>query len=315
MRAGLRGIAAVLLIGTLSGCVSKWAYDDQVEINQHLRSVKTEQDIERDGLHADVQALNRAYSGQSMRLTGLEGIVTHATNELKAIQTRLAAISQDQGQLRGEVTKLNLQASETLQFLRTINEQQQNTNATLTGLSSKLDTLKRPAPAKTTKATESTEGRPKSETSEGWKAHDDKSAVQRAMEQKLNGSPIARAPKTGASDTKGAAQGMQPDQSVTVPSGEGGVMKPASTGSEVLGSSVVKPSDALAPTSTGPSTGLKAPEPASDISPLVRKPEEVQPVKPIKQTWGEWFNDLMGRKKSLQTAQQQPRPDKKDVAR
>lgn len=306
MRAGVRGIAAVLLIGTLSGCVSKWAYDDQVEINQHLRSVKTEQDIERDGLHADVQALNRAYSGQSMRLTGVEGIVTHATNELKAIQTRLAAISQDQGQLRGEVTKLNLQASETLQFLRTINEQQQNTNATLTGLSSKLDTLKRPAPVKTTKATESSDSRSKSGTTESGKAQDDRSAVQRAMAQKL-GVP--------SPDAKVASQGTPSQPPLAVPSVEEGVPKSATAVPEMAGSGVVKPSDALSGTSVVPDAVSKGPETAADVSPLVRTPEEVQPVKPIKQTWSEWFHELMGRKKSVQTAQQQPPPDKKDVGR
>jgi hypothetical protein len=298
----------LLVVGTLSGCVSKWAYDDQVEINQHLRSVKTEQDIERDGLHADVQALNRAYSGQSMRLTGLEGIVTHATNELKAIQTRLASMSQEQSQLRGEVTKLNLQASETLQFLRTINEQQQNTNATLSTLATKLDTLKRPAPVKTTKATDSSESRQKDAGARP--ANDERSAVQRAMDQRNGTSPTAKAPKVGATtaDGKEATPTEHPEAKTSDSTGD------------AQASGVPKPADLLAAPSTTPSAAApsavsKTPESPADVSPLVRKQDDAQPVKPIKQTWGEWFNDLLGRKKTVQTAQQQPAGEKKDVVR
>ncbi len=313
MRVGMRGIVVMLAVGTLSGCVSKWAYDDQVEINQHLRSVKTEQDIERDGLHADVQALNRAYTGQSMRLTGVEGIVTHTTNELKAIQTRLASMSQEQGQLRGEVTKLNLQASETLQFLRTINEQQQNTNATLSTLSTKLDTLKRPAPVKTTKATDASESRLKDD---GVKpTSDERSAVQRALDQKIGSGPAAKTPKVGApaADAKVASHTGLSEAAASL-SPDGAATKSASSG-EPPTSSAVKPSDTLAATSAAPSAVSKAPEAATDVSPLVRKQDEVQPAKPIKQTWGEWFNDLLGRKKTVQTAQQQPAGEKKDVVR
>lgn len=324
MRVVSTGTVAVLCVVLLGGCVSKWSYDEQVAIADHLRTVKTEQDIERDGLHADVQALNRAYSGQSMRLTGMEGVVMHATNELKAIQTRLGLMGQEQTLLRGEVTKLGMQANETLQFLRTINEQQQATNASLTGMSTKLDSMKRPAPAKAARMVESIEGKDRVDGGSGTvDLERDKSAVQRAIDQKLGYRPAKPGIKPVAKPSDGPPLTL-PEQKVSMDSGTSdGVpqtaVKPDGAAPVLPGAGPgvgpttmgPKPSDVVSsPTASLPVGPAKGLDPVSIVepSPLARKTEPVKQVTPVKQTWMEWIGEKLGRKKPVQTAAQEPAP-------
>lgn len=126
-------MTGVLCAGALSGCVSKSAYDQQVEQNEHLRYVKTEQDIERDGLSSDVQALHRAYSQHSLRVTGLESTVQQTLVDVKALQARLTTVSQELALQRVEFGKFTGQSQETLELLRTMSEQQQAMNGTISG--------------------------------------------------------------------------------------------------------------------------------------------------------------------------------------
>lgn len=329
------GLVVAVIVGLgLSGCVSKWAYDDQVEINDHLRTVKTEQDIERDGLHADVQALNRAYSSQSVRVTTMEGLVNHAMSELKSIRFTLASMTKEQEQIRGDVTKLHTEASESLQFLRTINEQQQGTKQVLDGLSIKLDAFKKPAPVKTAKLLEPAEKRDeKKDVKEP--SGKERGAVQRSIDQKLGLAPVSGASPAPVAPT------VKPDAPVSTNPGvkakndsPGGLIPTGVSASgktsDVLASGADR-GDASGSTGqklSGPPTTPSAvsdpsvPAKSSDVapdepSPLLRKAESADVLKavtPVKQTWGEWISEKLGRKK-VQTAQQQvPVSEKKDVA-
>lgn len=322
-----RGMVLAVMVGLgLTGCVSKWAYEDQVEINDHLRTVKTEQDIEREGLHADVQALNRSYSTQSVRVTTMEGLVNHAMSELKSIRFTLASMTKEQEQIRGDVTKLHTEASESLQFLRTINEQQQGTKQVLEGVSTKLDALKKPAPVKTAKVAEPVEKKDMKETSVK-----DKGAVQRSIDQKLGVAPVSGvspspvtppvktdSPTPAMPAVKAKSEGQVPGLTQT------GMSSAPKSGEPI--SAVMDPVDATKATPPGGKTvtppvstgvALKTAEvPQEDSSPLVRKSDgsdAAKVVTPVKQTWGEWISEKLGRKK-VQTAQQQaPAFEKKDV--
>lgn len=329
------GLVVAVLVGVgLSGCVSKWAYDDQVEINEHLRTVKTEQDIEREGLHADVQALNRAYSSQSVRVTTMEGLVNHAMSELKSIRFTLASMTKEQEQIRGDVTKLHTEASESLQFLRTINEQQQGTKQVLDGLSTKLDALKKPAPVKTAKVQEPGEKRDeKKDVKEA--SGKERGAVQRSIDQKLGVAPVSGAspapvappvkPDAPASTIPGVkakndAPGALIPTGVSAAGKTSDVLVSGGDRGDVSGSTGPKVS--VPPMSTSASSEPAVPAKGGDVapdepSPLVRKAESADVLKavtPVKQTWGEWISEKLGRKK-VQTAQQQgPVSEKKDTA-
>src|SRR5215467_10614684 len=175
------GITAVIGLAMVSGCVTKWKYDEEVEKNEHLLAVKTEQDIERDGLHADVNALHRASTQQSLRVTAMEGVVTQATSELRTIQSRLTSMNQELTQQRSDVSKIAQQATEALQLLRVLNEQQQVNAVTLTQLTSKVGAVKTAASARTARATAPAPAKDKDVPS--GKPESDKTAVEKAMEQ------------------------------------------------------------------------------------------------------------------------------------
>lgn len=147
-------LAAALSIAVLDGCVWKSAYDEQVAVNQHLSSVKTEQDIEREALHADVNALNRAYSGQSLRLTAVEGVILQVTNQLKESRERITALTQEQTLMRADMARVTAQSNEALVMLREIASQQQVTSASLTTLSGKVDGLRKTAALRAAKGIE-----------------------------------------------------------------------------------------------------------------------------------------------------------------
>ena len=329
------GLVVAVLVGLgLSGCVSKWAYDDQVEINDHLRTVKTEQDIEREGLHADVQALNRAYSSQSVRVTTMEGLVNHAMSELKSIRFTLASMTKEQEQIRGDVTKLHTEASESLQFLRTINEQQQGTKQVLDGLSTKLDALKKPAPIKTAKVQEQAEKRDEKKDVKETPAKD-RGAVQRSIDQKLGVAPVSgTAPAPVVPSVKPDApaatipgvKAKNDGSGVVTPTGSASAVKtsdPVVSGGDRVDATGSAPSKAAAPSVSSsavpdPAVAVKGGDGAQEeLSPLVRKAETADVVKavtPVKQTWGEWISEKLGRKK-VQTAQQQvPVSERKDAA-
>ncbi len=308
-------LVSVVTVMSLGGCVWKGAYDDQVEINKHLRAVKTEQDIERDGLHADVNALNRAYSGQSLRLTAVEGMVTHITNELKGNQSRMTTLIQDQAQVRSELSKLSLQAAETLSVLRTISEHEQAVSQSLTALSGKVDTLKKPAPVRAAKVAEprDVQDKGKSEVDQTKEKHVEKGAVQRAMEQQMGLSPAVEGRKP-LPETKPVTQASKPttetkeaSQRTAVPlSSEGKISSTpnagttASAGDPSMATPVVPTTSSAAPPTISPEMQAAA----NESSPLVKKPEEVAIASPApKQTWGQWLGDLIGWKRTVQTAQ------------
>ncbi len=301
---------------SLTGCVSKWAYDEQVEKNEHLRYVKTEQDIERDGLHADVEALHRAYSQQSLRVTGLEGTVQQATTELKAIQSRLTSLNQEMVQQRGDLSKLSLQANETLQFLRAINEHQQATNVALMTMTTKLEAMKKPAPVKAARAAE-TGGKPKTEEKEGAPSND-KGAVERAMEQKLGKAMVAPPPKPQAVQSPGAEPAVAGGGPTTMPGGAGAptlksVAKPEGPIVQTEGVAVIPKAPTansevsaqkLSETPTPPSASISPSDSGANSPLLSTTPGELKPV--AKQTWTEWAKEKIWGKKPVQTASQTP---------
>ena len=321
MRVVSVGIVAVMSLVMVSGCVSKWAYDEEVEKNEHLRSVKTEQDIERDGLHADVNALHRGYTQQSMRLTSMEGVVTQATAELRTIQSRLTTMNQELTQQRTDVGKIAVHASETLQLLRALNEQQQANSVTLTQLTSKHDALKVAAAARAARAALTADGKAQKEGSEG------KSAVERAMEQQMGMGPrVERAPS-------GEAVAGSPAPAVTskstpvpgsVPPG-GGAVTPASAplsnpAPAVSGSSpVVAGEKGVSPLTSpagGPMLGVPVTEslkPAEstmkvedELSPLQRSSLEAKPEVKAKQGWAAWAKEKIFGKAPVQTVAKTP---------
>ena len=303
MRVVSVGIVAVMSLVMVSGCVSKWAYDEEVEKNEHLRSVKTEQDIERDGLHADVNALHRGYTQQSMRLTSMEGVVTQATAELRTIQSRLTTMNQELTQQRTDVGKIAVHASETLQLLRALNEQQQANSVTLTQLTSKHDALKVAAAARAARAALTADGKAQKEGSEG------KSAVERAMEQQMGMGPrVERAPS-------GEAVAGSPAPAVTPASAPLSSPAPTVSGSSpvVAGEKGVSP---LMSPAGGPVLGVPVTEslkPAEstmkvedELSPLQRSSLEAKPEVKAKQGWAAWAKEKIFGKAPVQTVAKTP---------
>ena len=251
MRVVCGGIVAVLGLVSHSGCVSKWTYDEQVEKTEHLSAVKTEQDIELGGLHADVNAIHRAYSQQSMRMTSVEGVVTQAMTELRSIETKLSSLNQDLIQQRGEVSKLSAQSSETLQILRALNEQQQTSTMVLNQLAMKVDTLKPITPPKAARATAGTEG---------------KGAVQRAMDQQMGAGVRVERPAP-APAVAPRPTGGNPDAK---PVGPTVGTAPAATGIPTTAAPSV-PAAALPATPVVPT--------ASAPAPIAQKPDEMSSTK------------------------------------
>jgi hypothetical protein len=300
MRGLVVGITAVIGVVMVSGCVTKWTYDEEVEKNEHLMAVKTEQDIERDGLHADVNALHRAYTQQSLRVTGMEGVVTQATAELRSIQSRLTTMNQDLAQQRSDVGKIAQQATETLQLLRVLNEQQQVNAMTLTQLTGKVDAMKTAATARAARATAPTPT--KKEGPEG-KPESEKTAVEKAMEQQMGLGPRPTAP-IAAKSSPAAVSGQ--------PAADAALGNAAEK--------VLAPSAAVSGTNSpsGSPEGVTAAEPKKvedELSPLQRSSLEKPEPKP-NQSWKEWATEKIFGKKPVQTAAKKPpasgsRPGKK----
>lgn len=313
MRALVVGMLAVVGMGTVSGCVTKWAYDEEVEKTEHLMAVKTEQDIERDGLHADVNALHRAYTQQSLRVTAMEGVVTQATAELRTIQSRLTTMNQDLTQQRSDVAKISQQATETLQLLRVLNEQQQVNGVTLSQLSSKVDAVKTAAAARAARASAPA---PANEPKDvpAVKPESDKSAVERAMDQQMGLAPKPAKPLAAkASPAPLTAQptpGTNSPIATTVTAGPPAVPAtvPVTTAEKTLA-----PSPAVSGTSAPPSgspDGVAASEPKKiedELSPLQRSSLE-KPQPKAKQTWKEWAKEKILGKSPVQTAAKNAEP-------
>jgi hypothetical protein len=320
MRGLVVGITAVIGVVMVSGCVTKWKYDEEVEKNEHLMAVKTEQDIERDGLHADVNALHRAYTQQSLRVTAMEGVVTQATAELRTIQSRLTWMNQELTQQRSDVGKLAVQAGEALQILRAVNEQQQASAITLTQLTARLDALKMAANARAAKLAAAAERQPpegKPSSSAG------KSAVERAVEQQMGMGPrvenaasepgVRMAPPAVASQGTPAGSLNGIGTPASTPSSQGG---PPSAGSGVVvGDKPVPPSASAAPGSVSMGPSNEAAKPAAsttkvedELSPLQRSSLEAKPEPKRKQGWAEWAKEKIWGKKPVQTTATNPPP-------
>lgn len=307
MRALVVGVLAVAGVGMISGCVTKWKYDEEVEKNEHLMSVKTEQDIERDGLHADVNALHRAYTQQSMRVTAMEGVVTQATAELRSIQSRLTTMNQDFAQQRSDVAKISQQASETLQLLRVLNEQQQVNALTLTQLSGKVDAVKTAATARAGRASAPAPAKEKETDVPSGKPESDKSAVERAIEQQMGmgprpAPPLAAKPSPSQASSHPATGPIPAVTPLPTPA-PAVVSAPAPAGDKVLPPSAAmsstSPAVVAAPESVTPAEPIKKVE--DELSPLQRTGLEKAEQKP-KQTWREWAREKLFGKSPVQTA-------------
>ena len=313
MRALVVGVVAVVGVGMMSGCVTKWKYDEEVEKNEHLTSVKTEQDIERDGLHADVNALHRAYTQQSMRVTAMEGVVTQATAELRSIQSRLTTMNQDLAQQRSDVAKIFQQATETLQLLRVLNEQQQVNALTLTQLSGKIDAVKTAATARAARASAPAPAKEKESDVPTGKPESDKSAVERAMEQQMGMGPRSAAPLAAKPSPSPAsnhpATGPIPAVAPFANPAHPAVSAPAPADDKVLPPSAAmssaRPAVVASPESVTPAESIKKVE--DELSPLQRTGLEKAEQKP-KQTWKEWAKEKLFGKSPVQTAAKNTQP-------
>jgi len=321
MRVVSVGMVVMLSLALLPGCVSKWAYDDEVAKHEHLRAVKTEQDIERDGLHADVNALHRSYTQQSMRLTSMEGVVTQATAELRTIQSRLTSMNQELTQQRGDVGKLAGQASEALQILRAVNEQQQASAVTLTQLTARLETLTKAANVRAAKFAAASEKALRDAAEGKSSSPAGTSAVERAVEQQMGigprAEPAASVPGSRAASPAVASQVTSagslggPGTPASTPSSQGG---PPSAGSGVVvGDKPVSPSASAAPGSASMAPSNEAAKPAAsttkvedELSPLQRSSLEAKPEPKRKQGWAEWAKEKIWGKKKVQTAATNP---------
>src|SRR5215472_7838934 len=276
MRGLVVGIMAVIGVAMVSGCVTKWKYDEEVEKNEHLLGVKTEQDIERDGLHADVNALHRASTQQSLRVTAMEGVVTQATSELRTIQSRLTSMNQELTQQRSDVGKIAQQASEALQLLRVLNEQQQVNAVTLSQVTTKLDAVKTATTARAARATA-------------------------PVAAKSSPAPVS-GPPAGY-----AIPAATPSSSPAPAVGSGSA--PASAGEKVFPPPAAVSGSSSAP--GGSPGGVTAAESIKrvedELSPLQRSSPEKPEAKP-KQSWAAWAKEKIFGKSPVQTAAKRSPP-------
>ena len=316
-------MTGILCAAALSGCVSKSAYDQQVEQNEHLRYVKTEQDIERDGLSSDVQALRRAYSQHSLRVTGLESTVQQTLVDVKALQARLTTVSQELALQRVEFGKYTGQAQETLELLRTMSEQQQAMNGTISGLGAKVEVLRKQAQAvaKLSRLAETTDAKTHEGGSESDGKGKGKGAAERALEQKLGQAPtvvppsktisVKSEPSPVTTGSPPVAGGVVENTSAVVPpmvSQAPAVPTAPVTGTEgaVTGPKDGAPSAAVAvkPTEvTPPSTTAAQVTDSGGQSPLLTT-STVEAKPATKQSWTDWAKEKIGWKKPVQTASQ-----------
>lgn len=312
----LKAVAAAgLAIGVLNGCVWKSAYDDQVDINRHLSAVKTEQDVERDGLHADVNALHRAYSDQSLRLTAVEGLIMHFTAELKSNQGRMASLIQEQGLLRAELVKMSVQATETLNLLRTIAEEQQATSRSVTALSGKVDTLKKTTASRPAKGSPLTDLNDQKADGDG-KAEKTKvkektkETEERPLEPRASIVPTGEGTKPPHHATSGADE-SKPAKDLTAqpPSVGAGTATTTTPGGPPINTSAAtvpaKGDKAPVTVLDPPSSVRPTPEVQSAIeqpSPLAQKQKEAAPV-PATLTFRQKVEKFFGWNQTVQTAQ------------
>jgi myosin heavy subunit len=154
-----------------SGCVWKSSYEDLSEKYDHVKAVKNEQEIERDGLRAEVRAVHNGYGQQAGKLSLVEATVRQQVQEVAAVKTRVATVTQEMVQQRSELMGIQQKLTEALQAMQSLMEKQGDANKTLDSLVNKVDALKKPvavkhsAPSKTERAAE-------------------KGAVERALEQR-----------------------------------------------------------------------------------------------------------------------------------
>jgi hypothetical protein len=277
-------------------------------------AVKTEQDIERDGLHADVNALHRAYTQQSLRVTAMEGVVTQATSELRTIQSQLTSMNQELTQQRSDVGKIAQQANEALQLLRVLNEQQQVNAVTLTQLTSKVDAVKSAASARAARSTAPAAAKDKDVPS--GKPESDKTAVEKAMEQQM-GMGFRPAPPLAAKPSPAAPVNAQPPASANLTAAPvaGAVSGAAGAAlGNAAAEKVLPPSAAMSSTNpavAGSPEGVTAAEPTKkvedELSPLQRSSLEKSEPKP-KQSWREWAREKIFGKSRVQTAAKNSQP-------
>ena len=321
-------MTGILCAGALSGCVPKSAYDQQVEQNEHLRYVKTEQDIERDGLSSDVQALRRAYSQHSLRVTRLESTVQQTLVDMKALQARLTTVSQELALQRVEFGKFTGQAQETLELLRTMSEQQQAMSGTISGLGAKVEVLRKQAQtvAKLSRPAETTDAKTHEGGSESDGKGKGKGAAERALEQKLGQAPtvvppskaisakpepssVTPAPVTTGSSPVTGSVGENPSvvvpptvsQAPIVPTAPVTRTEGAGTGPKdgaVVGAVAVKPDEVI----PAPTTSAQVTDSGGQSQLLTTSTPETKPA--TKQSWTDWAKEKIGWKKPMQTASQ-----------
>lgn len=313
-----RGTVAGVLIGmapVMVGCVSRSAYEDVVEKNQHLQYVKTEQDIERDGLHADVGALRRAYSDLSLRTSFLEGLAQQTVKELKGIDAKLATLGNDLRLQQGDQIRMTSQGNETMRVLDSLTARQEETRVALQSVDGKIDVLRKAfasRPREVARETNPVKTKVKEESQEGA-GTSSRGTVQPASEQKLS-----KSPSTGAQVNTPSGLGYE-KKDVVGTQGVSGESKPASGSEQNPAVSALSPSEVLktsAPAITGKdpitpegavtSDQVASPKPSGvdsgspkdvekgEHSPLITSssgPKSSGAGTPIKKSWGEWASD------------------------
>jgi len=300
-----RVVNSVILIGlaALNGCVSQEAYDRQREIADHLRAVKTEQDISLSSLQGDVLALKGGYKSQSAVVTGLEALARATSTELQTMQTRISGLGTDQLQLRAELGRVGVQMAETVRLLERVTQQQTTLDASLTSLSQRVGDLKKPSSPKPTshKLTDSPVIPDMSKLLQVPSATslpgrgtqqpiDDRTAVERALAQKSGqGGMFAQSPTPvgGASPPPVVAQpavGQAMGTNGVATNGQSPIafsMVNANAQSHLRGQGekavAVTPPSQLVKADAGsqPQNGIppKGIMPQEDVSPLVKKPD------------------------------------------
>jgi len=323
-----RGMVVGVVMGlapVVVGCVSRSAFEAEVEKNQHLQYVKTEQDIEREGLHADVGALRRAYSEQSLRMTFLEGVVQQTSIELKQIDAKLTAfdgklsgLSQDAKLQQGEFVRVTAQGAETMRLLESMREKQEESRQALVGVAAKLEGMKRVVTSRPVAlSSEVSDGKGKGK---GDKVGTSPSPKGPSEEQKLSSRQIGGQKDTaqaggvelkkdaGVSDGKGQAGSSLSDPGTG--GGESPVLpekvSPVVQGSAVGSQNPIATNGATsAEGSHRVDTGDRSPLITSTSGPAVSSENGT----PVKKTWADWASDkldsakqaVMG-KKPVQTA-------------
>jgi len=270
---------SVVMMPVVVGCVSRSAFDAEVEKNHHLQYVKTEQDIEREGLHADVGALRRAYSEQSLRMTFVEGAVKQTAIELKTIQEKLsgvdakfAALGQEMKSQQGDFRRVTAQGNEVMRLLEQLNAKQEDAQKGIGALTKQVDGVRKKVLA--------SQGPMNSTAQHGKQLQKSKQEVGAPQVDKKEFGTSGRVTDESARDEKGGetasalsplseAQGSEPAGLVVA--GE----KP-SVGDDAQNSALQKTVD----------TG--------DRSPLLKGGKAgvvVNEGAPVKKSWSEWASD------------------------